>query len=210
MKYLITFFLLVSTASAGQLTITRIPGTYGTAGEFNIILDDLGFIGGVPALNDISFQSFCVEKNEYVGDGVYYYQTNVGAIGGGVDGQTTPFYDPLSPITAWLYQSFIEGTLVGYNYGVGRVASADALQDAIWYSEDELPDLTTGADFYNQALAAQPTGIGKVRVLNLFSLDGSRAQDQIVMEAPEPPTYVLIGICVTILGLVVVHRGRIR
>ncbi len=47
--------------------------------------------------------------------------------------------DPLDPRTAYLYTKFVSGTLAGYDYtpSTGRIFSAKALQDVIWYIEDE-------------------------------------------------------------------------
>lgn len=180
-------FLCCSFATANQLILTRVQGTYsGGGGEFNLTPTDLNFVGGVPALNDVSLQTFCMEFDEHVtaGTGVYDYVVNTGAVEGGVGG-----FDPLDPLTAWMYDSFVQGTLIGYDYGAGREASAAALQNAIWYVEGETPSLTSGQAFYDQAVVADPQGIGKVRVLNLYK-DGERAQDQ-VFEVPEPNYLVM-------------------
>jgi hypothetical protein len=189
MKYVsILIVAMASFASAGELSLTRVDGTFsGSGGEFNLTPDDLSFVGGVPALDAVSLQSFCLEMDESVTNGTatYDYVVNTGAVLGGVGG-----FDPLSPITAWMYENFIHGTLLGYDYGVGREASAAALQNAIWYTEGEVPDLTTGTSFYQQAVDAAPTSIGRVRVLNLYH-DGEHRQDQIFMQAPEPSTLVL-------------------
>jgi hypothetical protein len=187
---------------AGELNLTRVQGTFaGDGGEFRLSTDDLSFVGGVPALNDVSFQSFCLEHNENVSiGGTYRFEVNTGTVLGGVGGSVNGF-DPLSPMTAWLYQSFVEGTLVGYDYGAGRGASARALQNAIWYIEDEVPNLTLGAAFHLQAVNANPTSIGKVRVLNLFQGESHR-QDQIFMQAPEPTTIVLLVTAMAFIGLV--------
>jgi hypothetical protein len=101
-----------------------------------------------------------------------------------------------------MYNSFVEGTLVGYDYGSGREESARALQNAIWFSEDEIPELTLGAAFYQQALDASPTTIGNIRVLNLYK-NGELKQDQIckIATAPEPCSLFLglLGLCGVIL-----------
>ena len=119
MKYLIAFLLLVAPAAAGELNITRVPGTFsGSGGEFSITpLDGLDYIGGVPALNATSFQTFCLERSENIGNGQYTYEVNTGAINGG---QPAPGFDPLSNETAWMYRAFVQGNLAGYDYGVGR------------------------------------------------------------------------------------------
>src|SRR4029077_5677849 len=79
--------------------------------------------------------TFCIEDNEFVYPDTLYNQTiNPEAIGGGDGG---PHPDPVSQGTGWLYSQFAAGTLPGYAYGVGRLASADLLQKAIWFLEEE-------------------------------------------------------------------------
>lgn len=195
--------LVASTASAAQVTVTRVPGTFeGGGGEFNLTAPGLGFVGGVPALSSDTFQTFCLERNEPVTPGgVYNYVVNTGAVLGGISGQTSPGFDPLSPITAWMYSEFVAGTLEDYDYtiGSGREESAEALQNAIWFSEGELTEIDDLAeDFYEAALEAAPTSIGRVRVLNLFQ-DGVHKQDQIFM-APEPEALLLMLMGVVVLS----------
>lgn len=211
MKYAKVILLAVAVSAlftafvkADELKLTRISGTYyGNGGEFSITPDVMNFVGGVPALNDVSLQSFCLEHNENVtgSSGTYQYVINTGAVNGGVGGAVGNF-DPLDPLTAWMYNSFVEGTLVGYDYGSGREESARALQNAIWFSEDEIPELTLGAAFYQQALDASPTTIGDIRVLNLYK-NGELKQDQIckIATAPEPCSLFLglLGLCGVIL-----------
>ena len=58
MRPLAILLLIVTPAAAGQLNLGRVTGTYsGTGGEFNITATNLDFVGGVPALNDHSFQT---------------------------------------------------------------------------------------------------------------------------------------------------------
>jgi hypothetical protein len=117
------------------------------------------------------FQTFCVELNEHIAlGGVYNFDINTKAVAGGVGGGSP---DPLDPRTAWLYQKFLNNDLPGYDFantGIGRAISAGALQDAIWYIEDEITTLPTGlaTDFYN-LIPADLQGIGDVRVLNLYT-----------------------------------------
>ena len=78
--------------------------------------------------------------------------------------------DPLDPMTAFLYNEFLIGNLAatGYDYadsGVGRVASANALQIAFWYIEGEVTSLPAGlaTTFYNdpKKLAEISEGLGE-------------------------------------------------
>lgn len=203
--------LFAASAFADEININRVDGTFSRhGGEFNSRpLDPLSFIGGVPALNDLSFQTFCLEQGEYVDmGGVYDFEINTGAVEGGISGQTIPGFDPLDPLTAYMYECFVRGTLVGYNYGPDREASAAALQNAIWYVEGEVPFLDAGLanDFWHQAVDAAPTDIGGVRVLNLFK-DGVHKQDQIFMHAPEPAGVTLLLIGGLLLLFMVIMRG---
>jgi hypothetical protein len=84
-----------------------------------------------------TFQTFCLEHNEYLyPNTTHAVVLNDRMINGGVG----PQGDPLSVGTAWLYHQFQSGTLAGYDYdntGAGRHTSAQELQNAIWFLEDE-------------------------------------------------------------------------
>ena len=200
----------------GSLVLDRIGATYsGSGGEFNIEPVSgpaLGYLSAnPPALNADSFQSFCLERGELVSPGsTYDYVINTGAVNGG--GGAVGNFDPLDPKTAYLYTEFSQGTLAGYDYaeGTGRQASADALQKAIWYIEQELASLPTGlaTDFYNAAVGAGWSDIGNVRVLNLYASGGTAVkQDQLVM-IPTPAA-VFMGLpLLGLLGALRVVRRR--
>jgi hypothetical protein len=103
-------------------------------------------------------------------------------------GQST-IGDPLDPRTAYLFTEFSKGTLAGYDYAntntsiAGRKGAAYALQMAIWTIEEDITGFSGGVGntaqknaqkaLYNQFLAAADdcdwTGIGKVRVLDLYT-----------------------------------------
>ena len=94
------------------------PGVWGKGGSFKI--ENVTQLSG-PDL----FRTFCVELNETLRFGVPYYATlETDAIFGGVgvvdnggfgsDGVIT-VNDPLSPLTAWLYTSAVQGTLASYS-----------------------------------------------------------------------------------------------
>jgi hypothetical protein len=149
------------------------------------------------------YRSFCLETNEYldfsskfiVGD--ISTEARKGGTGGG-----SP--DLLDPRTAYLYHQFYWGALVEYDYvdnasGVfkTRAESANALQKAIWYFEQE----NGGATNYYTDLAqakvnsGEWVGLGDVRVINLlYASNKAFAQDQLtVAPVPEPATMLLLG-----------------
>lgn len=148
----------------------------GSGGEFNVYK----FAG------PILYQTFCLEKAEYLNFGSPFYVNSISdrAINGGVG----PVGDPIAFETAWLYTQFINHTLFGYTYGDN--SSANALQDAIWYFEGEGGSYNA---FAQLADAANPIDIGNVRVLNLKNASGGNAQDVLIVVTPEPLSLLLLG-----------------
>ena len=125
--------------------------------------------------------------------------------------------DPLDPKTAYLFTQFSNGTLKNYRFTgtqAQRQADAGQLQNAIWYIEQEIgygpPQKTPvqalgagskGLAWYNEAVAAGWTGVGDVRVLNLYKsytgatgAVGGLAQDILVIPAPAAIGLGLIGL----------------
>lgn len=129
----------------GTLYQTRVAGYYsGQGGEFTVysytgIIDNDAYAAAVKNIGspDPTFQTFCLELNEYADTNPMHYTVNSSAVAGGVGG---PKPDPISVGTAWLYKQFVSGTLTGYFSGT-RSVQAGLLQNAIWMLEDEL--LTT-------------------------------------------------------------------
>ncbi len=178
----------------GTVDITRLGGYYtGSGGEFTVFdtgLSVAGYTAQTSGKNTPanSFQSFCLEKNEYVMPPYtdIYAEMDTAAIKGGYAGGNP---DPLNPMTAYLYTQFATGKLSNYTYtaGTGRANDAGQLQNAIWYIEEEIgltwdgvkyvqtqtPTQALGADskalaWYDEAVNANWDGIGNVRVLNLY------------------------------------------
>ena len=130
--------VLMSGPVVANMTVTM-ANSYGSTGggEFRVTPGS-GWSFTPESLDptDGVFETFCVEKNEYFRFGTtYYVKISTAADAGGKDGGTP---HPLGSKTAYLYKQFITGNLVGYDYddtGVGREASANALQHVIWVLE---------------------------------------------------------------------------
>lgn len=162
------------------------------------------------------FISFCVETGESVSvPGTYDADLNTESVFTGV---------ALHEKTAWLYERFIKGTLAGYDYaGAGRSDSGAALQAAIWsfqgqtYSGTALsPTQVALRDaFIAAADTAAPTGIGNVRILNIWKFEGARIwdnkrQDMLVMiPLPAPVWMAGIGLC-GVVGFCIRRRSARR
>ncbi len=206
-----------SALATPSATVTQMSGYYsGQGGEFTLAPNtELAILLG----NSGPFQSFCLERSEYAIPGTTYDAVlNTEALLGGLNnGPAGPGGgDPLDPRTAYLYWNFRAGTLSGYNYvsGAGRSTSAGALQDVIWYLEDEAA-LTWSAGslqdtFYTAAQNAVTsgawTGLGNVRILNFYEVGHAgdlqyRHQDMLATTTiPAPGAVVLAGLGAGLVG----------
>lgn len=173
--------LSVPTGQAALVTLDYGQGIGAARGNFSVAGSPWG-----------TFDTFCIEGNEFFSPpGSYNAVPNpLGAVNGGVSGGTP---DPVSMGTAWLYKEFRAGTLSGYT-GSGTVA---ALQNAIWWQEGEITTDQSANPFilllpaawrgYNNAVNAG--GAWGVQALNVTTLDGGLAQDQLAI-VPEPTTMI--------------------
>jgi hypothetical protein len=105
-----------------------------------------------------SFQSFCLEWNEWLGGAGVSYTVNDQAMLGGVSNQHgagSQGGDPLSLGTTWLYSQFAQGVLANYFTAADRTTMAGFLQNAIWAMEDEISDPAAGSNPFFDAAAVE-------------------------------------------------------
>ena len=152
------------------------PGNTG-GGEFNM------FVNG----SATSFITFCLQRTQYIGFNQKFIVGSVTNYADDVGGN-----DYISSQTAWLYTQARNGTLAGYSH---TQTAANLLQNAIWYFENEITltnSQVLGNAFIQAAKNANPTGIGNVRVVNLFYTNGQKAQDQLILQVPGPAALTLL------------------
>ncbi len=185
---------------AQTVSLASGPFSFGNGGEFNASFTGTP-LTPVALTNVGTFETFCLERSEnFVPGGPYYFTINTFAVAGG--GGAVFGQDALDETTAFLYNAFITGTLAGYDYANSlgqRNANAGALQNAIWYIEQEVGSLDSAeaVAFYNFAQGGIGQGLGDVRVLNLYNFDssGARVEHQSqIFKIPAPGTATLIGL----------------
>lgn len=197
MKKLVTVGLLLCAVSVMADSIKVMPnfGPYnvGNGGEYTVLPDFnvSGYVSGVTSdlVQKGTFQTFCVEKTETLSAGGTYQVTP--------NTVTVTTGKQLNLATAWLYWKFATGNLGGYNYADnplgGRLVSAGALQNDLWYL------MGWGGTAGAFAIAAQ-TAVGManwnlpnagtypVAILNLWSLGQQDAR------IPRQDVLVLTGV----------------
>jgi len=178
----------------GQYTATVLSGFAG-------IIDVTG-VGS-------SFDTFCLEKNEFFIPGQNYSATlDVAARNGGVSGGSNGA-DPISPATAYLYTQFRDGNL-GFS-SFTNSSDSEALQDALWFLEGEIFSVSGQAQtLVNQALAAGWTDIGNVRVLNIIGPNGSSGNGSAQSQLAMVPLPAAAWAGIAGLGGVIAHNIRRR
>lgn len=209
----------------GEFSIEQIAGH-----EFDV--EPISLPGSLGGILD-RFETFCLERTEFINfSSTFIVELNTEAVHGGPnDGPDGPSGgDLLDSRTAYLYSQFVTGSLSDYVYDSAatangnagkkdRTEAANALQNVIWFLEDEIDDAHQGLNSYERGLADlfladansnAGSGIGNVLVMNVFKLDGTHAQDQLVMfPEPIPAPGAAILACVG-LGMVSTRRRRNR
>ena len=181
-----SLFLFSTAASALQVGDSIKFGS-GFAGSYNNVYAGEFSVSPYPA-GSVLFKTFCVEWAEHLNFGPEF---KVGGISNsaywGGEGEGG---DPLDSRTAFIYAKYLAG-----GYGTMTNEKAEAIQQAIWYSEDEIVSPNALAlSYYSESAGAE--GFYGIQVINLTYPDGSRAQD-VLIHTPEPMTMLLLG-----LGLV--------
>jgi len=163
-------------------------------GEFTVTVtgDPIGnFYDNTPPNNTLG--TFCLETAEYLNYGTTYFVTLSDY---SIKGRyTLPPYDPLDPMTAWIYTQWLNNNLAHDD------ATADAVQNAIWYIEGEggsTNQLVTDAQ-----LAIKDGWVNTdIKVMNLWGNAAHTDYKQDLLVRVPLPGAVLLGVLgLSIAGL---------
>jgi len=194
-----------NTSPGGPFTFQANTG----AGNLAPMISGLGTLG--QGANQ--WLTFCLEHNEFISFGTTYNVTidTVALLGG--NGNATPGTgysspgplsnggggDALDPRTAYLYSSFMAGTLdallaaTSYSgdktFTYGATDSGKALQNAIWFLENEILSVTAdtlAGNLVRLANNSNWTDLGNVRVLNLWDKNNNSPQQSQLVIIPLP------------------------
>jgi len=221
MKRIILFSIIALTILATpaladlKIEVTAGPRS-GSGGAFwaEIVEGSISY-SGVYLPTGSTFLTFCVENNEYISLGQEYWVTiqDYATKGGSGGGSGSPSTDPLSPVTAALYEQYL-------GLGDMSTSTADKYQLAIWQQEAEAQwvvdsSQSDGGDWYkgdgvtplNNAYQSitpaiissiissvgSPTDIGLVKVMTLWEDQDRTIYKQDLLVVPVPAA-VLLGI----------------
>lgn len=161
------------------------------------------------------FETFCIEYNEHMSYGPLFTVGSIStaAINGGVGGSVNGS-DPLDARTAFLYTKYIEdqsafNSVAGWS-SAGLVNQGTAMQQAIWYLEQEITSVNTLASgLLALANGSGWTDTGRVKVLNLYYASGANAQDQLYLApVPLPAAGLLMVSALGLGGLITRRRAK--
>jgi hypothetical protein len=181
--------------NVGDKVVMSVPGLGGTNGGGPFLFTD--------NTTGSSFNTFCVERNEYFSPGNEYLigGISLAAHNGGLAGGDP---DPLNAQTAFLYFHYRQGDLNTYfpSFDPAEKIDMAALQSAIWYFEEEyLLDNPVPKSGIDGALYADFQEYGQygsdllnVKIITMTDAAGRVHQDFLAITVPEPATMLLLGL----------------
>jgi hypothetical protein len=190
------------TASAATLSILAKGNGTTSGGEFKV---------DVTGDNVVDFVTFCIELDEYitVPGGPYNYTASQSALLGG---NNTDAGDPLSRASAWIYDQYVAGTLgssltgtAATTYaGLSASGKADAVQNALWYLEEEIVTANFLSNWAESNVAIRSVPNGGVIGVNVLNLTSSSGNHQSLLRVPDG------GMALGMLGVGLLAVGALR
>ena len=153
-----------------------------------------------------TFETYCLERDENISYGaLYYYTVSDEAMAGG-SGGVSP--DPISDITRNIYYAFRTSQL---NITGTATEIADAVQNAIWFEEEEINSVSGKAlslhSFFSQE-SNYVDGYQMVHVMNVWANSDNTGNRQDMLIVVPLPTGTGLA-CVGLFGLAAVRRRRV-
>lgn len=165
---------LLTVVATPTITLYQNSNSYGAGGQFTAVTSGNG-----------TFETFCIDTGHEFNPGSQYYYSigNDTYVGSG---------DALTIGSAYLYNSFLNGNLSGYQYG--NANSAGSLQNVLWSLQGEsygnsLDSFVVGNPFYNDLTSKFGTinnaelpadGAYGIFVMNLYDGNNNPIQSQLV------------------------------